>query len=332
MVALFYNGYRNPNGTITITEHLVKMFEFFDEEVSVYRLRNKPGKPKTISTAGGTIVEEVTLEQAKKIVDNNAALMIHFMHDKSSEQELAVKLIYDTGIPFILHDYRGLVQDIIDAAIFSDARIVFIREPFRQTFVKDHKHIDTIHIKHPYIRHEVIDGLDIVYNAVSIPRIGREKKIELVCEANNMLHDKKKIMIAGADSDRLYAHFTLDKKFPEWRDYHIKAPGIDSYALSCMSRYVIDLSELKGDGGGTQYTFLEAMDAGALLVINRNWIGFPNSEMIHGYNCIAIGTPAELANVVSNSLYMQLDGYVKTLKNHSPEAIGEDWLRVCYER
>jgi len=330
MIALFYNAFRNPNGTITITNHIAMMFRAMGEEVRIYRMVGKPGKSKPLTTVGGPLAREITLDTAIEIVNHTPSLMVHYMHDGSDKQEYAVELVRRTGLPFIIHDHRGLKPEMLDAAKHYNARIVFIRDPLRKRFNEESNiHYDTIFLKHPYIRHEDVD-CKIKYNAVSLGRVAREKKIEMVCEANRLLHGDK-IMIAGAETDRIYSHFTLDKNYPEWKNYRIKEPGTDQYALCCSTKFSIDMTEFKGDGGGTQYTFLEAMDAGSELVLNSSWMKFRNSEMQDGYNCVSVGSPIELAGVVMKQP-RPLEGYETTLRAHSVEAVGEAWLNVCYER
>ena len=333
MIALFYNAFRNPNGTITITKHIETMFRAMGEEVRIYRMVTKPGKSKPLTTVGGPLAVEADVNAAIDIVNNYPSLMVHYMHDGSVNQEYAVRLVLETGLPFIIHDHRGLKPEMLDAAHRSNARIIFIRDPLRKKFIEESNiHYDTIFLKHPYIRHEDVD-VKMKYNAVSLGRVAREKKIEMVCQANALLLDRKMppIMISGAETDRIYSHFTLDKFFPRWKDYRIKEPGTDQYALCCSTKYAVDMSEFKGDGGGTQYTFLEAMDADSQLVLNRNWMKFGKSEMREGYNCVSVESPHELANVVSK-MPRALPGYEDTLRAHSVTSVGESWLNVCYER
>jgi hypothetical protein len=334
MIALFHNNYRNPNGTITLTEHLVKMFSQMGEEARIYRIREHPGKPKPISTFGGTTAYEITLEEALEISYANPSLITHFMHKKTDvELGYAVELIAKTSCPFIIHDPRGFAKDVLDVASTVQAMIVFIRPSNRIKFKNDYTcDARTTFLLHPYIRHDISEKSQ-QYRAVSISRIGREKKIEIICGANRLLPESKKIAIFGAESDRLYTHFTLDKEYPEWREYYLKEPqkyDIDSYELCCMSQYTVDMTEFKGDGGGSQYTFLEAMDADSALILNSHWVNYPG-EMKEHYNCMIAGNSEELAHIVQHKPE-DLPGYDKTLSLHSTRAVGENWLKVCYEK
>ncbi len=63
----------------------------------------------------------------------------------------------------------------------------------------------------------------------------------------------------------------------------------DAIAVVDMSRFA------KGDGGGTQYTFLEAIYCGCILIVNHEWLTWPG-PFENLVNCIAIANPQELAS------------------------------------
>ena len=83
---------------------------------------------------------------------------------------------------------------------------------------------------------------------------------------------------------------------------------------------MIDMSIIKGDGGGTQYTFLEAIHQDTVLILHLDWIN-AGSTFKSGYNCIGVSTPEELAEVIEKGLsegeYNEiLINSKKILKNH----------------
>ena len=54
---------------------------------------------------------------------------------------------------------------------------------------------------------------------------------------------------------------------------------------------MVDLSEIPEDGGGTQYTFLEAVYNNCAIVLNRKWIESVDKkyrDFKEGYNCYAV--------------------------------------------
>ena len=116
----------------------------------------------------------------------------------------------------------------------------------------------------------------------------------------------------------------MTPKFPEWREEWYGAFKVgEGVQLAGRSKFVVDLTEIKGDGGGTQYTFLEAFDAGSVLLLNSAWLQVKKDVMIDGLNCIGIDSGEHLAKALSsNSDYPEIVEYSKNiLSNHSPENI-----------
>ena len=61
------------------------------------------------------------------------------------------------------------------------------------------------------------------------------------------------------------------------------------------------MSIIKGDGGGTQYTFLEAIHHDTLLILHLDWIN-AGTTFQSGVNCIGVSTPEELAQFIEKGL------------------------------
>ena len=64
---------------------------------------------------------------------------------------------------------------------------------------------------------------------------------------------------------------------------------------------MIDMSIIKGDGGGTQYTFLEAIHQDTLLILHNEWIN-AGTTFKSGYNCIGVSSGEELAEFLEKGL------------------------------
>mgnify|MGYP003976264835 FL=1 len=117
-----------------------------------------------------------------------------------------------------------------------------------------------------------------------------------------MIQDpKKKVQIFGAEN-RIYVHHKLGELdfYNFWKGKFEK-----NYPLTYQEKdilldthYVVDMSTIKNDGGGSQYTFLEAIYQGCVLVLHRDWIT-SCSIFKEGVNCLAAETPEELAKILS---------------------------------
>jgi hypothetical protein len=67
---------------------------------------------------------------------------------------------------------------------------------------------------------------------------------------------------------------------------------------------MVDLSQLPNDGGGTQYTFLEAIYNNSAIILNRKWIENINKKYCdfkEDYNCYAVSNEQELIELINNS-------------------------------
>ena len=91
------------------------------------------------------------------------------------------------------------------------------------------------------------------------------------------------------------------------------------------------MSLIKGDGGGTQYTFFETWNAGTGLIIHADWLR-PDDEMRPGVNCIAVDGPAELASaLLTTPSDAVLAGGARTMQTHAPQRVAPALLRALEE-
>ena len=138
--------------------------------------------------------------------------------------------------------------------------------------------------------------------AVSIARIDFDKNTDIILKANQLIQDsKKKVQIFGAEN-RLYVHHKLGELdfYNFWKgkfdkDYPLTYGGKD---ILKECKYVVDMSTIKNDGGGSQYTFLEAIYQDCVLILHRDWIK-QGTTFIEGVNCLASETPEELSAILS---------------------------------
>ena len=162
------------------------------------------------------------------------------------------------------------------------------------------------------------------WNAVSYSRLDWDKHTEIIAGANEILPNKLKCKIYGSEN-RLYAYMKLDKVFPNWKnDYKGKFPKVIGAGaiVASKAKFAVDMSAIKKDGNGSQYTFLEAWDAGSVLVLNSKWTQDNKGEMRDGFNCIAVNDSKELAEVLSSSPDQSLlENGKKSLIHHQPQSV-----------
>ena len=154
---------------------------------------------------------------------------------------------------------------------------------------------------HPF--HEYRKSSDKKNKAVAISRIDFDKHTEIILDANEQLGGKA-VDIYGAKND-LYVYHHLKNKLGLDLDKYYKGTFKKSFEevdnILKNAKYVIDMSAIKGDGGGSQYTFLEAIYQDCALVLNSKWVDGVKTPFKHGYNCFVVSNSRELADLLKKN-------------------------------
>ena len=148
---------------------------------------------------------------------------------------------------------------------------------------------------------------------------------DILLKANQLMNDESKhIYLFGAEN-RLYVFHKLKDLGIEkyWKGKFPKnlSPLYENKSILKDAKYMIDMSIIKGDGGGTQYTFLEAIHHGVVLILHNEWIEKGNL-FESGKNCIGVSNEYELSEFLTNDLsddkYSEiLENSRKILENHT---------------
>ena len=157
---------------------------------------------------------------------------------------------------------------------------------------------------HPFYEYDKIDS-GLSYKNVSISRIDFDKNTDIILRANQLINDEnKKVYLFGAEN-RIYVHHKLKSLNVEeyWKGKFQKdfEPKYEDNSILKDADFMIDMSIIKGDGGGTQYTFLEAIYQDCILVLHNEWIN-KGDLFISGINCIGVSNEQELSNFINKGL------------------------------
>ena len=140
--------------------------------------------------------------------------------------------------------------------------------------------------------------------------------IILKCNQLLELNNYKTIQLFGAEN-RLYVHHKLkDLNFHKyWNGKYPKTLPMTYNGKDIMKncQFMVDLSVIKGDGGGTQYTFLEAIYNECILILHKEWIN--KSELfVDRYNCLAVENENELFNILTSDTNFDKDLIIQNSK------------------
>ena len=87
-------------------------------------------------------------------------------------------------------------------------------------------------------------------------------------------------------------------------------------------KFIVDMSIIKGDGGGTQYTFLEAIYHKCALILHHEWVSKGNT-FIKDENCYVVGNHETLKpeEEITNILNKGIDSKYKKIVINSQKLL-----------
>lgn len=264
--------------------------------------------------------QRVTVKDACMIARTWRQSLILYAHYKHFKAETDALIAVGAGIVF--HAVAELKhEDLLEQCRTRYRRpaVIAIREKLAEGLQA--AGVAAEFVPHPYIPNgHRPQGVQRSRHAVNLARVDYAKHTEVIANANTLLEAGKKIEIHG-ELNRMFAHHTLDPKFPGWRDNW--KGGFDlgkGLELAQDSKHVVDLTYWKNDGGGTQYTFLEAWDAGAQLVVHNRWL--KTEGTVNRDTAVGVTTAVELVDVLSEPVDARLlDNGAAQLETHAPEKV-----------
>jgi hypothetical protein len=278
MIYVLYATKVNIGGWATFTRHLVDSLKQQGQEVKLVKLGNRD-EPFTRPFGDEHCYANITLETLLIESASNpviiAALGKHYVEQ--------AEMLIAAGAKVVVHDTAESTNRMT-----SIKNPWVIRKELATYFPK------ATFIRHPYVRHTVVPMKKRSKAIYATSRVDFDKNTAMILDANRAGAD---IKIVGFEN-RLYTRFKIMPDYPEWNQSPGTHPrtGRNSFELLASAMAMVDLTDIKGDGGGTQYTFLEAWDAGAVPIIGVWWLR-KKDDMVAGTNCVTIADAEQLATV-----------------------------------
>ena len=205
---------------------------------------------------------------------------------------------FPNGTFIVIHDPTEVTKQKAEKLLphLRRFRIITIRESVK-TYLMTKYGLPSMFLLHPFYEYP-FKRSEHPTKAKSISRIDFDKHTEILLEANKHLPAEKAIQIHGA-INRQYVFFKLQgMNFKKYYKGSFEKSFEELNNILKDTKYCVDMSVIKFDGGGSQYTFLEAIYQGCALVINRKWIEGFKTPFIEGKNCFVVGTGDELADLI----------------------------------
>lgn len=175
-------------------------------------------------------------------------------------------------------------------------RIITIRKSVQEYLKKTHN-LNSLFLIHPFFEFE-FSRSSHPDKAVSVARIDFDKHTDIILKANQYLPLSKAIDLYGF-ANRQYVHFKLnDLNFKQYYKGTFEKSFASLNNIMRDAKFSVDMSVIKHDGGGTQYTFLESIYQNVAIVINKKWVDGYDTPFKNGVNCYVVETPEDLARLI----------------------------------
>ena len=250
-------------------------------------------------------------------------------------------------VTVVIHDHTEV--PLSDISYMQNWNIISIRKTF-QSYLKEKYNLSSRFMYHPFYPYNTHKSKEnyshnalsptLGYqkkSAISISRVDYGKNIDILIKANQILEKKANCDLQSLI--KIYGPFNrryVDDCLGGYATFRRYYQGTFRKSFKSISnilsgaKLVVDLSTFKNDGGGTQYTFLEAIHHGAALVINRKWIESVPPEYCdfkEGYNCYAASNESELSQLISNK-NLDTNKVAANAKKLLSRHINADWSSV----
>ncbi len=290
-IALFYNARPIYGGWVTFTVYLYRSLIACGAQPYLFKIGPTSEKPRHFMD--GINYQNISSEDASQLPSSMSKFIVAI--DKH-HMEATDPLLAQGAHIVIQGTIETRIQELVDSMRKHSTEPISIRP----SIVENLKTLDirSKYIKHPYLlKNEIIPAK--TKNAVATSRVDFNKYTEIICEANEKLEDK--VRIWGA-LNGMYHFVTLGKKFPDWKKNYFGQFRHDKvWRIINPAKYMVDLTAIVSDGGGSQYTFLEGWDAGCVLVLNKKWGLSGDKTMNPNVNCLFVEDADELCEVLQSN-------------------------------
>lgn len=330
MIGLFFMYRTFGGGTTSFTVHLYEGMRRAGLNPKIFRVKERGEHfTRPFAKYEGVEYRNITSEEAIKIAKHNPSVLVAPCNSKflQFDPTIIAKLM-KAGMRLVIHDPNEFeIYDHLENR-HTIKRPICIRPTMKQFFP------DAVFIPHPYVREYPKNNAPLPakrpWHAVSIARITFVKRTQIIVEANTKLPKNKQVVLRGAEN-RLFTRFKILPYYPEFKQGGYGFPMVwGASARECAkARYAVDLTWFPDDGGGSQYSFMEAWDAGAINVIHEDWLRY-KGEMKAGKNCLTVTDAKTLVKLLKESLHpdkqyeLIKQGYA-SLKKHDPIDVAEQY-------
>ena len=205
-----------------------------------------------------------------------------------------VKYLHEPTI--VIHDPTEIKPELKEF-LHNCKEIITIREQVKK-YLKEALEVESKFKPHPFMPYKLPPKVEKT-KAVSTSRVDWDKHTEIIAEANNI--SKNKVDIYGAINRMYEFHKLKDLGFGQYYKGRFGKSFNEIANILNPAKFMVDMTWIKNDGNGTQYTFLEAIYQDSALILNRKWLE-TKGDFKEGYNCYAVSNAQELKEILDGNI------------------------------
>lgn len=331
-IALFYLPPSLGGGSTSFTAHLFKSLLIGGYEPNLFRIKPTPEeRERPFGKYDSVSYRNITAEDAIIYAKMMPSLLTGPTHSKHLPfAPDIIQRLMKVGMQIVVHDPNEFkVYDHLNNRNLARPPII-IRPTMGNYFPK------AKFIPHPYVRQRSTirfarSRATRPWSGVSIARLSFVKRPLIILEANSSLPPKYQCILRGAEN-RMFTRFKVLPLYPKFKQggYGFPATFDAPVAEAEKAMFAVDMTYFPNDGGGSQYTFMEAWDAGTVNIIHQDWLRY-KGEM-SDENCITVGSAEQLATVLEHGGKVNADlaqmvnnGYASLVK-HEPKRVAKQYV------
>ena len=321
---------RQLGGCTSFTVHLWRCLRAQGYDATIYRVGARTDLNRPTSIGYGSKVFRVSVADAVQLARSAPSLITYCFWRKMGEQARALML--GAGVPLVVHDPAEFVDDSLAFMRTTGARALVIRRSNAVSLAS--KGVNVSFAPHPYLAETAPERSTEPLGAVCAARVDSRKRTHWLIESNKRSDAAHHVQLWG-EIGRVYEFRQLRQRHPDWRRwYNGEFPADEGAAvrLYARGRYAVDLTVIKGDGGGTQYAFFEAWNAGVPLVLNKAWQHEAETDEVrNGDSCLMVGDSYELSRLLKTDPTSHVDvvsGGHRVMANHGPAVVVPQYMEA----
>ena len=267
-------------GWVSFTAHLANKFDY-----PLYKINNNTESKKRVF-GYNVDYQNITIDDLVKLPN----LLITCIDKKFYEYLPKIK-----SATIVIHDPTELKEPVLEA--LKRFKIITIRETVSKLLTKEYN-LSNRFLYHPFYEFPKTETTKT--KAISLSRVDFDKHTDIIIEANDKLPSNKQVAIYGALNDLYVYHKLRHTNFKKYYKgkFDKTFDAVNSLLKDC--KFVVDMSAIKKDGGGSQYTFLEAIYMNCALILNKKWVDGVKTPFKHNVNCFIVETKDDLIKLLNS--------------------------------